>query len=471
MQNIKLYFRYLLFLCISGCASRELTTAGERADGFELTITTPSQRQLLSRQDSLVSGSRMGTLPSINIDTGRQFQPIDGFGYTLTGGSAMLIHQMSGGARAALLRELFGSGDHSISVSYLRLSIGASDLNDSAFSYDDLPAGETDTAMLHFSLGPDTLHLVPLLQEIVAINPHIRLLGSPWSPPAWMKDNKSTKGGILLPQYYAAYAKYFVRYLRDMQNRGIPIDAITPQNEPLHPGNNPSLLMLATEQAAFIRDHLGPALRDAGLRTKIIVYDHNADRPDYPINVLNDARAKPFIDGSAFHLYAGEIEALSKVKEAHPDKNIYFTEQYTASTTDFSGDLPWHIRNLIIGAPRNWSRTVLEWNLANDPAFGPHTPGGCTTCKGALTISGDSVQRNVAYYIIAHASAFVPPGSVRLESNMPQDLPNVAYRRPDGRLVLIVMNEGYSDTPSNVKWGGQTLMVRLPGGAVGTLVF
>src|SRR5207237_1219807 len=144
------------------------------------------------------------------------------------------------------------------------------------------------------------------------------------------------------------------------------------------------LEMSATEQADFIKNNLGPAFKAANVTTKIIVYDHNADRPDYPLAILNDALAKQYVDGSAFHLYGGNISALSQVRDAYPDKNIYFTEQYTASTGSFGGDLSWHVNNLIIGATRNWSRNVLEWNLANDPGYGPHTNGGCTTCKGAL---------------------------------------------------------------------------------------
>ena len=226
--------------------------------------------------------------------------------------------------------------------------------------------------------------------------------------------------------------------------------------------------MLAEQQANFIKNHLGPAFRDAGIETKIIVYDHNCDRPDYPLTILHDPGAKQFVDGSAFHLYAGEIGAMSQVHDAHPDKNIYFTEQYTAIASDFGGDLQWHIKNLIVGAPRNWSRTVLEWNLANDASYGPHTPGGCTTCKGALTISGSSVRRNVAYYIVAHASGFVPAGSVRVGSNVPAGLPNVCFVTPEGDAVLIVLNEGSEDVSFDIKVGDRVGAVSLPAGAVGT---
>ena len=331
-----------------------------------------------------------------------------------------------------------------------------------------MPAGQTDPTLAKFSLEPDKDDLIPLLKEILAIDPKIRIMGSPWSPPVWMKDNGSSVGGSLKPEYYAAYAKYFVKYVQGMKEEGIPVYAITPQNEPLNPDNNPSLLMLAEQQANFIKNHLGPAFRDAGIETKIIVYDHNCDRPDYPLTILHDPGAKQFVDGSAFHLYAGEIGAMSQVHDAHPDKNIYFTEQYTAIASDFGGDLQWHIKNLIVGAPRHWSRTVLEWNLANDASYGPHSPGGCTTCKGALTISGSSVRRNVAYYIVAHASAFVPAGSVRVGSNVPAGLPNVCFVTPEGDAVLIVLNEGSEDVSFDIKVGDRVGAVSLPAGAVGT---
>ena len=172
-------------------------------------------------------------------------------------------------------------------------------------------------------------------------------MGSPWSPPAWMKSNRKSIGGSLKPEFYGAYAKYFVKYIQGMKAEGIRIDAITVQNEPLHPGNNPSLLMQAPEQAKFIRNHLGPAFKQAGLNTKIIIYDHNCDRPDYPISILNDADARKYVDGTAFHLYAGKIDAVSAVHEAHPDKNLYFTEQWIGAPGNLRGDLAWHTRELI----------------------------------------------------------------------------------------------------------------------------
>lgn len=435
-------------------------------------LTNADQSVLFEKQPSLSFLEADMALPTITINESKAFQTMDGFGYTLTGGSAMHIHNMAEAERRQLLQELFGTDSTYIGVSYLRLSIGASDLDERTFSYNDLPEGETDPEMIQFNLEPDRKYLIPVLKEILAINPEIKLMGSPWSPPTWMKTNNDTRGGSLKPEYYAAYAKYFVKYIQEMAAEGIRIDAITVQNEPLHPGNNPSLLMLADEMAEFIKDHLGPAFAKGGIDTKIIIYDHNADRPDYPITILDDPETKKYVDGSAFHLYGGTIDALMEVHNAHPDKHLYFTEQWIGAPGDFPVDLNWHVKNLIIGATRNWCRNVLEWNLAADPHQDPHTDrGGCDRCLGAITIDGNTVIRNPAYYIIAHASKFVRPGAVRIGTNVPEGLPNVAFKGPQGDLILIVLNDSSAEKAFNFMHNGQMVTASLKGGAVGTFVW
>jgi glucosylceramidase len=435
-------------------------------------MTTSDQSQLLKKQSTILSfGTVSNSFSFIDVDSSTSFQTIDGFGYTLTGGSAYVINLMNATEKSNLLKELFGTADNGIGISYLRISIGASDLNASVFSYDDMPSGQTDINLDHFSLDPDRADLIPLLKEILLINPKIKIIAAPWSAPVWMKDNANSVGGSLQPTYYNAYAQYFVKYIQQMKAEGIPIEAITPQNEPLNPGNNPSLVMTGAQQADFIKNNLGPAFQTASLSTKIITYDHNCDHPDYPMTVLNDPAAKPYVDGSAFHLYAGDISALTTVHNASPDKNLYFTEQYTASSGEFAGDLKWHLKNVVIGSMRNWSRNALEWNLANDPFYGPHTPGGCTTCKGALTINASTVTRNVAYYIIAHASKFVEAGSTRIGSNITGNLQNVAFRTASGKKVLIVENDGNDITSFNIRYKGKWATASLAGGAVATYIW
>jgi glucosylceramidase len=438
----------------------------------ELWLTTADGQALFKQlEDRVKKADTDSDNPVITVNTKNTFQTIDGFGYSLTGGSAIHLNNMDDNARQSILEELFGEGVGKIGVSYLRVSIGASDLDPAPFSYNDLPAGQTDESMENFSLDPDREHLIPVLKEILEIYPDLKILGSPWSAPAWMKTSKSPIGGSLLPEYYDAYALYFVKYIQGMEEEGIPIDAITVQNEPLHDGNNPSMYMQANAQADFVKNHLGPAFEDAGIETKIIIWDHNADNPQYPISILNDPEAKKYIDGSAFHLYGGDISALSSVHNVHPDKNLYFTEQWIGAPGNFGADLSWHTRELIIGATRNWSRNVLEWNLAADPNQDPHTEGGCTQCLGALTIDGNEVTRNPAYYIIAHASKFVRPGSVRIQSNEPEGLPNVAFKNPDGQVVLVILNDTNSGIDFDISVDGELKSVTLFAGSVGTIVW
>lgn len=439
----------------------------------EFWLTNPDKSALFQKQTApLIFSATTNEHPTITVDDGKAFQTIDGYGFTLTGGSAMHIIRMDPAPRAGLLRELFATDSTNIGTSYLRLSIGASDLNERVFSYNDLPPGETDPEMKRFDLGPDRADVIPVLKEILAINPEIKLMGSPWSAPTLMKTTNDTRGGSLKPEFHDAYARYFVKYIQAMKAEGIRIDAITVQNEPLHPGNNPSMFMSAQQQATFIKRSLGPACAAAKLDTKIIIYDHNCDHPEYPLAILNDPAAAKYVDGSAFHLYAGKIDALSKVHDAHPDKNIYFTEQWVGAPGNLPKELTFHVRELIIGATRNWSRTVLEWNLAANSRWEPHTDrGGCTRCLGAVTIDGNKVTRNPAYYIIAHAAKFVRPGSVRIASNTLPTLPNVAFKTPNGRHVLIVLNNSAAQQSFNISHQGKLATVALNGNAVGTFVW
>ena len=452
---------------------RDTTSTGSNTmSDVDFWLTKGDQSVLLQKQNtSLAFGTATNSNPFIDVDSTQTFQTIDGFGFTLTGGSAYVINKMDANSKASLLNELFGSGSSGIAISYLRLSIGSSDLNASVFSYDDMPSGQTDTGLLHFNFGPDTTDLIPVLQQILAVSPSLKIIATPWSAPAWMKDNHSTMGGSLLANYYGVYAKYFVKYIQQMKLKGITIDAIAPQNEPLNPNNNPSLVMQAADEGTFIKNFLGPAFQASGLTTKIVVYDHNCDRPDYPETILQDTAANVFVNGSAFHLYAGDISAMSQVHNLYPDKQLYFTEQYTASTSAFADDLKWMVKNVIIGSMRNWSRNALEWNLANDPSFGPHTTGGCTTCKGALTISGSSVTRNVGYYIAAHASKFVPPGSIRISSTVTSVITTAAFLTPDHKKVLIVENDDQAPDNINIRFNGKWFATTVPAGAVCTYVW
>ena len=463
----------LRFLLVSSCALLFCAPSLNAQREAHLWLTTPDRAAIVAPQPSALRfSSEAGELPALTVDDAEHFQTIDGFGFALTGGSAQLLMRMSAAQRTALLKELFTTGGDGIGVSYLRLSIGASDMNERVYSYDDLPPGETDPEMAKFSLGPDLADVIPVMKEILAIRPGIKIMASPWSAPAWMKTNDDVKGGELKPEYYGAFAKYFVKYVEAMRAAGIAIDAITIENEPLNPKNTPSMVMFAQQQDAFIAKNLGPAFEKAGIRTKILLYDHNPDVPSYPLSILGDPAASKYVDGTAFHLYGGETSVLTQVHDAYPKKNLYMTEQ---SVTEYRGGalgISEPVRSIMIGATRNWSRNVLLWNLAADPQNGPHTNnGGCTGCSGALTLDGDSVTKNVAYYVLEHFSQFVPPGSVRVASSEMEQLATVAFLTPEKKVVLVVSNTGNFPKPFAVKYRGKFFQTMMPAESVGTYVW
>jgi glucosylceramidase len=469
---IKLFTLFMVVVTLASCEDATLKTYPPpeiEQVSASFYLTTPDKLNLLTKQESNIFPIRNNTDFTINVSENETYQSMDGFGFTLTGGSAMHINAMSSSAKNELLQELF-SVENGIGVSYLRISIGASDLDSNVFSYNDLPPGQTDTNQTNFSISADNSNLIPVLKDIVAINPSIKILATPWSAPSWMKTNGSSIGGKLQNQYYTSYATYFVKYIEAMQNEGIAIEAITVQNEPENPYNNPSMLMEANEQKDFISNHLGPLFTE-GITTKIILFDHNLDNPNYPISILNDNNIKQYVSGSAFHLYAGTIDNMSFVKNAHPDKDVYFTEQWVQAPGDFPADIRWHVRELIIGASRNWSKTILEWNLAADPENKPFTNGGCTECLGALTIDGNNVTKNSAFYIIAHASKYVPQGSIRIKSNTSLELPNVAFLTPEDKIVVIVLNNTDIQKSFNINVTQEPISMTLSAGSVATLVW
>jgi len=456
--------------CAAGNDINQIKPTNSKTD-VSCWLTDPVSSTYLNRQKIILNFTTLqNSNPTILVDSLTKYQTMDGFGFSLTGGSAYLINKLTVSDRSKLINELFSNDSSAIGISYLRVSIGASDLNSSVFSYDDIDPLQMDTALQHFSIKPDSIDLIPVLKMAVAINPSIKILGSPWSAPAWMKTNKSAKGGSLKAEYFGVYARYFVRYIQAMKDQGITIDAVTIQNEPLNPDNNPSMYMSAEDQAIFVKNYLGPEFTKASITTKIILYDHNCDNYNYPLTILNDPKARKYSDGSAFHLYNGNINALTTVHNAYPDKNVYFTEQWVGGPGNFAEDLKWHVKNLIIGAPRNWSKNVIEWNLASDPNYYPHTSGGCSTCQGGLTINYEA-SRNVSYYIIAHASKFVPLGSIRIDSNIVTDLPNVAYLTPTGKKVLIVLNEGNTTKTFNIQFNKKTVTHNLTAGSVASYVW
>jgi glucosylceramidase len=443
-----------------------------KAQAIQYTTTANGEQKFTAKNIKIAAVNKKDTgIATISFDSNKRFQKMEGFGYALTGGSAALIDQLTEGKKKAILQEVFGNGPSNLGVSYIRISMGASDLDAHVFSYCDIPKGETDSLLNHFNLSEDTLHLIPILKKVLTIRPGLKIMASPWSPPVWMKSNGLSMGGHLLKKYYASYANYFVKYIQAMKKQGISIASVTMQNEPEHGGNNPSLLMDAQEQKDFLKNYLGPQFKKANIKTEIVLYDHNADHPNYPISILNDTVAKSYASATAFHLYLGNESALSEVYKAHPDKKIYFTEQWTGAKGEFAGDLMWHLEHIVLGTINNWSSLVLEWNLAANAKFEPHAPGGCTECKGAFTIQEDSVSRNVSYYIIGQLSKFVPAGAQRVAvTSNSTNIKTTGFILPNGKKVSLVLNSGLAQQVKLVI-GNKKIIVDLPALAAATIVW
>jgi len=399
---------------------------------------------------------------TITVDPDATCQTMDGFGGAMTEGSAESICALSLAKQDELLNELFNTST-GLGISVLRITIGASDLSSSAYSYNET---SDDVDMNNFSLaGPDLTYLIPVLKKIVEINPNIKFLATPWSAPRWMKTVNNWKGGYLKSSAYTAYANYFIKYFEAMQGQGINIWAMTPQNEPENTGNYPSMGMTQIQQLNFINNYLGPTMNKAGYgNIKIIAFDHNCDNTTYPIFVCKNSS---YVDGAAFHLYAGDISAMTAVKEA-TKKNIYFTEQYTAVEGDFQQDLGWHMYNVIIGAANNWAKVMLEWNLANNSAFGPNASGSSTNvCLGSITVNKDNTYtRNVSYYIIGQISKFVKPDAVRLGTTVNgTSVVATAFRNVDNSIVVLAYNGNSSGRTLKVMIGSSSFYYRVSGGS------
>ena len=473
----------MIFSATSGCNGKDTTIppGPDPDDGLpkaQVWVTSGDKSRLLSHQTDLsVKPVPPANWPVVKMDTSILFQEVDGYGAALTGSSAYLINKkMDATTRQALLKDLFDA-DAGIGISYLRLTMGASDFSLSDFTYNDLAQGSTDFELTQFSLAQDRDDVVPVLKEITALAPDIGLMGTPWSPPAWMKTNESLKGGQLKPECYEVYAAYFVKYIQAMQTEGIQIDAVTPQNEPLYfSAAYPCMEMQASEQQAFIKTSLGPAFAAAGIETKIILYDHNWDVTDYAISILNDPEVSQFIDGTAFHAYAGNVSAMSTVKNAYPDKNVYFTEISGGDwATNFADNLMWNMSNIFIGTARNWSKTALLWNLVLDQNHGPKN-NGCQDCRGVVTLNTNSgkLTYNEEFYSIGHFSKFVRPGAKRVGVQMPQSLPNaeaVGFINVNGSKVLIFCNYCLDLKTFTITQHKKNITYSIPGVSVATLVW
>ena len=440
-------------------------------------VTTGDKTLLLSQQSDIsITEPVLTNVPMVTVNPDQQYQHIEGFGAALTGSSAYLINKkMTASQRQTLIKDLFDP-ETGIGITALRLTIGASDFSLKDFTYDDMPAGETDYDLEHFSIDEEKADLLPVLKAINTTAPDLTIIGSPWTAPPWMKTNESYYGGSLKTDAYDAYANYFVKYIEAMAREGITIDAITIQNEPLHTTTYPTMSMSAEEQKNFVKTSLGPVFAANDVDTKIILYDHNWDVPQYPISIMDDPDAKQYVEGSAFHAYGGSVSAMTTVHNAHPDKGLYFTEISGGEwATDFASNLQWNMANIFIGTTKNWSRTALLWNLALDENFGP-TNNGCSDCRGVVTINSanGAVTRNVEYYSIGHFSKFIRNGAYRVDATISSAVSGVdyvAFTNPDDTRVMVFSNSASASTIVGVREGEKQFVVTLPGSSVVTVVW
>jgi glucosylceramidase len=463
-------------------------------------ITTANGADELTDEGTVGFSTAPSSAPTVVVDPTQTFQTMTGFGGSITDASASVLYTLPAAQRAQVMASLF-SPDGGDGLDFLRQPIGATDMiaAGAAYTYDDLPAGQTDYTMAHFSVAHDESQILPLLREAEQLNPHLQIMATPWSPPAWMKTGDSLLSGRLIasPQIYQAYALYLVKFIEAYRAQGVDIDEISVQNEPqdrsttTYPGTD----MPSWQEAAVIED-LGPMLKAAHLHTEIFAYDHNwsedpndvvntppdetADIDDYPQQVLATPAAQ-WISGVAFHCYSGDPSAMTAFHAQYPKLQIQETECSGSESADpadtFSDTLKWHARNLEIGSTRNDSSTVVNWDLALNQDNGPHL-GGCGTCTGIVTVGpGDTVTDNAEYYALGQLSRFVEPGAVRIGSTSfgttgwNGEVEDVAFVDPDGSTVLVAHNENDSAQAFAVQEGDQRFTYTLPGDSLATFVW
>lgn len=452
----------------------------ETGDVRVLTTTANRSKEL---DESWIDFSKSDNMsPStVRLMPGEEFQTMDGFGAAITGSTCYNLMRMKPEDRKEFLKTTF-SPDEGYGFSYVRISIGCSDFSLSEFTCCDKEGIE------NFALtSEDTSYVIPILKEILAINPDLKIMGTPWTAPRWMKVNNlkdlkphnSWTSGQLNPKYYADYGEYFVKWIKAMEAAGVPIYSVTPQNEPLNRGNSASMFMGWEEERDFVKNGLGPALKKAGLDTKVYAFDHNynydnmADQQGYPTKIYQDEEAKQYLDGAAYHNYGGDKEELTVVHNATPGMDLVFTETSIGTWNDgqnLDKRLTDDMEQVALGTVNRWCKGVIVWNLMlgedSDGKYGPYRPGGCSTCFGAVDINRNYTRltKNSHYYIIAHLSSVVQPDAVRIGTKgfTAQGLTYTAFKNPDGSYALVASNSSGNDIRFTVDDGAHHFPVNVP---------
>lgn len=444
-------------------------TTGNRTHEFSKTFVDFSETDNMSPR-------------AIMLNEGQVFQEMDGFGSAITGSTAYNLLKMAPSDRASFLRETF-SPTNGMGQNYIRIAIGCSDFSLDEYTLNDTPGLE------NFALQEEELeYVIPVLKEILAINPDVKIMGSPWTAPRWMKVNNLTDlepydswtGGHLNPTHYQDYATYFVKWIQVMQQHGIHIHSITPQNEPLNHLNSASMVMKWDEQRDFIKTALGPQLRAAGLNTKIYVYDHNynydnmTDQESYPIHIYEDPDAAQYVAGAAYHNYGGSKEELLEIHNQAPHKELIFTETSIGTWNEghvLSSQLIEDMREVGLGTINNWSRGVIVWNLMLDSDRGPNRDGGCQTCFGAVDINKSdyrTIRKNSHYFVVGHLSSVVRPGAVRIGTTgaAVDGVIHTAFKNPDNTYAVVLLNSNGMDTPVTLSDGTRHFRHVVPSNSV-----
>lgn len=438
----------------------------------QIWLTTADETQKLSSQAAVQPDGPATGDEAVTIDPSKHFQTMHGFGAAMTDASAELLSRLPLDKRKAIMAELFGRANGGLGLSFMRLTVGASDFSRTHYSYDDTPGNAPDPQLRYFSIAPAERYIVPRVREALAINPQLKVMISPWSAPAWMKTTRSLIKGQLEPQYYDAFANYLARAVQAFGRDGVPVSMLTIQNEPnFEPGDYPGMRVDPPQRAEIIGRHVGPTFKALGIRTQILDWDHNWDHPEMPLAVLADSVARRYIAGVAWHCYDGDVPAQSPVHDAYPAKDTWETECSGGGwSPKFGETLSWMTDKLIIGAANNWARGSLVWNLALDPQHGPHH-GGCADCRGVITIdpATTAIIRNVEYYVLGHASRFILPGAYRIGAiRRGEGVEAAAFLNLDGSRAAILHRTAGTGSVT-IALDGQRYTVALPVGSVATL--
>ncbi|MDQ2903007.1 MAG: RICIN domain-containing protein [Chloroflexota bacterium] len=449
-----------------------------RASGETVNVwlTTPDQANLLSPQGNLTFGSVGSNSTTITVNDAQTYQQMLGFGASLTDSSAWLIYnKMSQSQRNQLMTNLFDP-NNGIGLNFLRQPMGASDLALNEYTYDDVPSGQTDPNLTSFSIAHDSAYIIPVLKQALQLNPNLKIMGTPWTAPAWMKTNGSLEQGSLNTANFQVYAQYFVNFIKAYQGQGLPIFSVSPQNEPGNNNRMPTMPMSATDEMNFIANNLGPTMASNGLSsTQIWAYDHNWDNPGYPSTILNNPTAASYVAATAWHCYAGDPTAMTAFHNSYPNKDIHETE---CSGGGWEGsNWPAGFKNTVelgVNSARNWARTVVRWGLALDPNGNPHvnSPDSCSNCRGVVSIDqgNGNVTYNSDYYGLGQFSKFLTPNAYRVDSNSfgGGNIEDVAFKNSDGSKVLVVYNGGGGTNTFQVVWNNEAFSYSLPAGAAVT---